>query len=77
MHTDRLSALALLVALAGPLAAAEPEPVADFTLKNATGKEWSLGQQKNKLTVVVFLSCECPMSNAYLRPLSELAAKYA
>jgi peroxiredoxin len=52
------------------------EPVADFTVKDLAGKDWSLRQQKNKLTIIVFLSCECPMSNSYLKPLSELAARY-
>ena len=58
------------------LLAAEPAPVSDFKLKNLAGKEWSLHQQKNKATVFVFLSCECPMSNAYAKPVCELAAKY-
>jgi peroxiredoxin len=60
----------------GQSLAAEPQPVADFTLKEVSGKDWSLHQQKNKATVFFFLSCECPMSNAYVKPIGELAAKY-
>jgi peroxiredoxin len=58
------------------MSAAEPAPVANFKIKDLSGEEWSLHQQKNRATVLVFLSCECPMSNAYARPVCELAAKY-
>lgn len=71
-----LRTLFALAALAGPLAAAEPTPVPDFTLKDLAGKDWSLHGQKNRATVLVFLSAECPMSNAYVKPVGELAAKY-
>ncbi len=54
----------------------EPAPVGDFALTDLDGKKWSLHAQKNRATVVVFLSCECPMSNGYLKPLGDLAAKY-
>src|SRR5262245_13592065 len=62
--------------LVGQLDGAEPTPVPDFKLMDLSGRDWSLHQQKNKATVLVFLSCECPMSNAYARPVGELAAKY-
>lgn len=68
--------LFILFALAVPVAAAEPKLVPDFTLKDLAGKDWSLHGQKNRATVLVFLSCECPMSNAYVKPVNELAAKY-
>jgi peroxiredoxin len=54
----------------------EPAPINDFTLKDLAGKPWSLRAQKDRATVLVFLSCECPMSNAYTKPLADLAAKY-
>jgi peroxiredoxin/mono/diheme cytochrome c family protein len=50
--------------------------VPDFELTDLRGKPWSLSEQKNRFTVVVFVSTECPMSNAYLKPLSELATKF-
>lgn len=62
--------------LVGTLAAAEPKPVANFMLRDIHGKEWSLHDQKNKATVIVFLSCECPMSNAYVKSVNDIAAKY-
>lgn len=55
----------------------QPKPVASFTLTDAAGKKWTLAEQKAKLTVVAFLSTECPMSNGYLPVLSDLATKYA
>jgi len=65
--------LILLVALPGQ---GEPAPASDFVLKDLSGKKWSLHTQKNRATIIVFLSCECPMSNGYLKPLGDLAAKY-
>jgi peroxiredoxin len=75
MSRTRLLPLLAVTFLAGPGLAAD-ELVADFTLKDLSGKEWPLREQKNKATVLVFLSCECPMSNAYVKPLGELAARY-
>jgi peroxiredoxin len=76
MTKNLFTALAVgaLCAVGGPLFAAEP--VADFTLKDLAGRDWSLHARKNRATVLVFLSCECPMSNAYAKPVGELAAKY-
>ncbi|HKA06805.1 MAG TPA: redoxin domain-containing protein, partial [Gemmataceae bacterium] len=71
-----LPTVVLAAAFATPLAGAEPVPVPNFILKDLSGRDWSLHQQKNNATVVVFLSCECPMSNAYAKPIGELAAKY-
>jgi peroxiredoxin len=65
--------LVLLIALP---CQGEPAPAGDFVLRDLSGKPWSLHAQKNRATVVVFLSCECPMSNGYLKPLGDLAAKY-
>src|SRR5262245_42981268 len=75
MSRTHLLPLVAVAALAGPGLAAD-EPVTDFTLKDLSGKEWRLREQKNKATILVFLSCECPMSNAYVKPLGDLAAKY-
>jgi peroxiredoxin len=76
MTTRNLFATPMAILIVPILAAAEPSPVADFKLKDLAGKEWSLSQQMNKATVFVFLSCECPMSNAYAKPVCDFAAKY-
>ena len=50
--------------------------VANFTLPTAAGEPASLDSLAgSRATVLVFLSVECPMSNAYLQPLDELAAE--
>ena len=77
--------LFLLTALVGcsvhavsPPAAAAPR-VADFTLTDvATNKPVSLGDFKaKKAVVVVFIGTECPIDNAYMPRLAELAKAYA
>ncbi len=48
-----------------------------FTLPDPAGKDWSLSDLKGKkAVVVVFLSSECPMSNAYIPALTGLAKTY-
>jgi len=61
-----------------PLPKLDGQAVADFSLPDLHGKSWSLSQalQGKKLAVIVFVSTECPMSNAYLQPLAELAKNY-
>jgi peroxiredoxin len=53
--------------------------VADFTLKDAsTDKPISLSDFKTKkAVVVVFIGTECPINNAYMPVLAELAKTYA
>jgi peroxiredoxin len=52
--------------------------VADFALQDAAGKTWSLADHKGqKAVVVLFLGTECPINNAYLPRLNELAKEYA
>jgi peroxiredoxin len=73
---------ALLVALflLSPVFADEPTPavkpgqtIPDFSLKDASGKSWSLGECKDrKAFVVLFLGTECPINNAYLPRLAEM-----
>lgn len=50
--------------------------IADFTLKSIDNQNWSLQQQKNKATVVVFIGTQCPVNNAYMPKLVELAKEY-
>src|SRR5262245_54794183 len=78
MSRTRLLLAALSVALV-PVARGAAPPAAvvvkPFTLDDLSGKPWTLPAQ-GKATIVVFLSCECPMSSAYLKPLGDLAAGY-
>ncbi len=77
--------LLLLAVLVGCALHAEPAPpavparVADFTLKDVlTDKPVSLGDFKaKKAVVVVFMGTECPINNAYMPRLAEMARTYA
>jgi peroxiredoxin len=78
--------LFVFAVLAGCALRAAPAPksdsgrrVADFTLKDAaTDKPISLGDFKTKKAiVVVFIGTECPINNAYMPVLAELAKTYA
>ncbi len=50
-----------------------------FTLKNYDGKEFALGKviKDNKLTVLMFISTECPVSNGYNERMEKLYDSYA
>jgi peroxiredoxin len=78
--------LFVLAVLVGCALRAAPTPksdsgrrVADFTLKDAaTDKPISLSDFKTKkAVVVVFMGTECPINNAYMPVLAELAKTYA
>lgn len=53
--------------------------VPSFTLKNYDGKDISFEKfiEKNIFTVIMFISTECPVSNAYNERIVRLAEKYA
>ncbi|MFL5242312.1 MAG: redoxin domain-containing protein [Gemmataceae bacterium] len=52
--------------------------IESFTLKDASGKNVSLADFKDKkAVVVVFLGTECPINNAYAPRLAELSKTYA
>ena len=51
--------------------------VADFKLPDANGKEHSLAALKGKNgTVLIFISVQCPVSNAYNERMEKLAQDY-
>lgn len=53
------------------------QPVADFKLPDAEGKEHSLDSLKGKNgTVLVFISRQCPMVKAYIERIKKLADDY-
>jgi peroxiredoxin len=52
--------------------------IEDFTLKDPRGKEYSLEDFKGqKLVVVAFLGCECPLAKLYAPRLQKLADEFA
>lgn len=52
--------------------------IANFTLKDCDGKDWSLTDAaKKKAVVVIFMGTECPINNAYMPHLVELNKLYA
>lgn len=51
--------------------------VTDFKLKDAGGKLRTLAEFKDrKAVVLVFIGTDCPISNGYAEPLSQMAAQY-
>ncbi len=73
----------LLVACAVTWASANPagigigQPVADFKLPDADGKEQSLSTLKGEHgTVIIFISAQCPMVKAYAERIEKLAEDY-
>ncbi len=69
--------LALLVAVPASLRADPPtKAIGNFTLKTIDGKDWSLQDQKSKAIVVAFIGTQCPVNNAYMPKLVELAKEY-
>src|SRR5215213_3983567 len=74
---------AVLAASASALLAATPggvrlgQPVADFKLADAEGREHSLSTLKGeKGTVIIFISAQCPMVRAYNERIAKLAEDY-
>ena len=52
--------------------------ILNFVLPDPTGKEVGLADFRDKNSIaVVFLSCECPISNQYLPILNEIQKKYS
>jgi peroxiredoxin len=53
------------------------QPVADFTLPDTGGKQHSLASLKGKNgTVLIFVSTQCPVSNAYNERMQKLSEDY-
>lgn len=53
------------------------QPIADFTLSDLSGKKHSLASLKGKNgTVFIFVSTQCPVSNAYNERMEKLAQDY-
>lgn len=53
------------------------DTIADFTLPDANGKEHKLSTLRGaKGTAIIFVSVQCPVSNAYNARMAQLAADY-
>ena len=62
----------------GLLASALPaaDPVKEFSLQDFRGKSWSFADAKEqKVLVLAFLGCECPLAGQYAETLRDLANK--
>lgn len=69
-------AIVLFSALAA-LALKVPDKVDNFTLKDYNGKSHSLADyKKSKAIVLIFVSTECPISNAYNSRMAEIHSAY-
>lgn len=53
------------------------QPAPDFALADISGKARSLKDYRGRIAVVVFVSTECPFSNAYLERLNAIASDYS
>lgn len=52
------------------------EPVKEFSLQDFRGKTWSFADAKDqKVLVLAFLGCECPLAGQYAETLRDIAAK--
>lgn len=72
--------LGLAAALAGTLAAQEfrlGSKVADFSLQSLKGETVQFESLKGPVTVVTFVSVECPVSNAYNERMAALYKEYS
>jgi hypothetical protein len=82
MFASAFVRLLLAAALVGGLAAAEPAPRPDnvgrkidpLPLTDLAGKPLALGERA--ATVVVFLSCECPVASSYVGTVADLAREF-
>src|SRR5258706_16266056 len=52
-------------------------PVSDFALRDLDGKARSYSALKGKVTVVAFISVECPVSNAYNERMNALFHEFS
>ncbi len=68
--------IALLMALKGDWKAEIGQPVPSFTLNDVNGKPVTSTDAGHKLTVLMFVSTTCPVSNAYSARMVELAQQY-
>ncbi len=78
----RAISIAILLAVLWLPASANPsltigQPAPDFTLKDLNGAKHALKDQRGQITVLAFLSVQCPISNAYNERIRALSEDYA
>jgi len=72
-----LSAVLVIMFIAGTSVASEPKVVEDFTLKNYDGKSYTLSAIKDaKAIVIMYIATRCPVSNAYNERMVKLYDDY-
>jgi peroxiredoxin/mono/diheme cytochrome c family protein len=85
MQRKLLAILGLVVLLAtqyargedGPWRARLGQKVEDLSFRDAAGKTYRLYELKDqKAIVLIFLSFECPVSNSYAEPLTDMVKEY-
>lgn len=69
-------AAALALALKADWRAQIGQPIPSFTLKNYDGKPITSTDSGSKATVLMFVSTQCPVSNAYNGRMEKLAQEY-
>jgi peroxiredoxin len=78
MRRSAPASIALLLALACTPSFAAPLKIADFSLPDTDGKKVSLKDfAGKKAVVVVFIGTECPVNNAYMPILAQMAKDQA
>lgn len=71
-----LAGLCLTLTIAGNAVAADAAPVREFSLQDFRGKSWSLADAKEqKVLVLAFLGCECPLAGQYAETLRTIVEK--
>jgi peroxiredoxin len=66
------------LSIAATLNYTSPEKIENFTLPDYNGKDHSLSDyKKSKAIVIMFVSTQCPVSNAYNSRMESLAKEYS
>src|SRR5581483_2411481 len=81
-HLLSLCLTAIFLLAANAVALAHPpltigQSAPDFSLPDLRGQAHTLREQRGKITVIAFLSVQCPISNAYNERIRALAEDYA
>lgn len=72
-----IAAVVILLSLSNVLPAEDYKKAENFTLKDYNGKSFSLSDFKNsKAIVLMFVSTQCPVSNAYNERMAQLYEEY-
>jgi peroxiredoxin len=70
------SLLFTIVSLAQPTKISVGQPAPDFALKDTSGKSHSLKAYRGRTVVIGFVGTKCPIANAYITRMNNIAAEY-